>query len=180
MRSYLLGIAIVIILSTSIKNIANNSFKTTSNEYGEKNNKETYITSNNLEKDDIVDDVTDDSFYTFDNINHSIKIEVIEDSITRESAKIKITDTDDNKYLWSNQYHLLKKENNEWTKVEIKNLVGISLNMYTTDDNNELEMVVNYGMPYGPLEDGLYIIVKPVSVNYNELVDIYSNEFEIK
>lgn len=52
--------------------------------------------------------------------------------------------------------------------------------MYTTDDNNELEMVVNYGMPYGPLEDGLYIIVKPVSVNYSELVDIYSNEFEIK
>lgn len=109
MRTYLLGIAIVIILSSSIKNLENNSFKTASNEYGEKSNKETYITSNSIETDDIVNDVTDDSLYTFDNINHSIKIEVIEDSITRESAKIKITDTDDNKYLWSNQYHLLKK-----------------------------------------------------------------------
>lgn len=109
----------------------------------------------------------------------NVTIEVLEDTITRESAEILITDKNEEFYGWGEDFRLEKKKNGNWERMETvgDNLIFNAL-AYLPKENGELKMKVNYGKYYGTLENGIYRIVK--SVYDGEEIDLYSNEFEIK
>lgn len=109
----------------------------------------------------------------------NVTIEVLEDTITRESAEILITDKNEDFYGWGEDFRLEKKRNGNWEKMETlgDNLIFNAL-AYLPKENGELKMKVKYGNYYGTLENGIYRIVK--SVYDGGYIDLYSNEFEIK
>ena len=116
-----------------------------------------------------------------DDIRKNVKINVIEDSITRDSAKVLITYPNDNKYNWDNSYRVEKKAGDSWEELVRKHSVAVPLSNVTMEDEiNQLERTINYADVYDSLEDGTYRIALRVFVNYNKEVWIYSNEFEIK
>lgn len=108
----------------------------------------------------------------------NVKVEILENTITRTSVEILITDNNKQKFGYDEAFKLQKKINGQWSKMDMisDNLTFNSLG-YQIGENNQLKMKVNYGEYYGSLEDGVYRIVKSVysSGNYN----IFSNEFEI-
>lgn len=115
----------------------------------------------------------------FERNPENVTIEVLEDTITRESAEILITDKNEDFYGWGEDFRLEKKKNGNWERMETvgDNLIFNAL-AYLPKESGELKMKVNYGAYYGTLENGVYRIVK--SVYDGGYIDLYSNEFEIK
>lgn len=135
--------------------------------------------SNN--KSDKSDDITSTTITTKDNRDpNKIKIEVIEDTITRKSAKILITDNNASQSTWGLRFKLQKKTNDEWKTLDYisDNVRFNAIGYRTNGENNQLTMTVDYGKYYGTLEDGIYRIVKTYDVLQE--IDLYSNEFTIK
>ncbi len=109
----------------------------------------------------------------------NVTIEVLADTITREMAEILITDKNEDVYGWGENFHLEKKVNGNWEKLEMtSDKLAFNALAYLPNENGELKMKVNYGKYYGTLENGIYRIVK--SVYDGEEISLYSNEFEIK
>lgn len=109
----------------------------------------------------------------------NVTIEVLTDTITREMAEILITDKNEDVYGWGENFHLEKKVNENWEKLEMtSDKLTFNALAYLPNENGELKMKVNYGKYYGTLENGIYRIVK--SIYDGEEIDLYSNEFEIK
>lgn len=109
----------------------------------------------------------------------NVTIEVLADTITREMAEILITDKNEDVYGWGENFHLEKKVNENWEKLEMtSDKLTFNALAYLPNENGELKMKVNYGKYYGTLENGIYRIVK--SIYDGEEIDLYSNEFEIK
>lgn len=109
----------------------------------------------------------------------NVTIEVLADTITREMAEILITDKNEDVYGWGENFHLEKKVNENWEKLEMtSDKLTFNALAYLPNENGELKMKVNYGKYYGTLENGIYRIVK--SIYDGEEITLYSNEFEIK
>lgn len=115
----------------------------------------------------------------FNKSPENVKIEVLENTITRDSASILITDNNDDKYGWGVEFHIEKKVNDSWEQMNFirDDLAWIEI-AYNLDENNQLIQKVQYGDYYGSLENGTYRIEK--RVYDNGYVSLYSNEFEIK
>ena len=47
----------------------------------------------------------------------NVKLEVVENSVTKTGLELIITDTSDLQYPWDNNYYLEKKVNESWEKV---------------------------------------------------------------
>lgn len=140
-------------------------------------NNKAYI-PNNMTVDTNENVTTTDLQTEFNRIPEKVIIEVLEDTITRQSATILITDNNIEKYGWGNNFRLQKKVDDIWEEInEINELNFIAIS-YQVDENNHLKLDTNYGDYYGELKDGIYRIVK--SVYDNGYIDLYSNEFEIK
>lgn len=114
----------------------------------------------------------------FDRSPENVTIEILEDTITRKSAEILITENNENSYGWGKSFRLQRKINGSWEEVETIRDLAFTEIAFNLDENNQLKMKVNYGDYYGELENGIYRIVKPVYDN--GYIDLYSNEFEIK
>lgn len=116
----------------------------------------------------------------FNRSPENVKIEVLENTITRDSARILITDNNEDNYGWGEEFKLQKKENEKWNELDYLDDELLVFNdiAYNLDENNQLIMKVDYGKYYGTLENGIYRIVKPV---YDKgYINLHSNEFEIK
>ena len=112
-------------------------------------------------------------------LQENISIEVIEDSITRESVEIVITDNIREHSGWDEIFNVQERVNGEWQDVKcIQN--GWSLRGAYTGDDNKLNQKLNIEEHYGKLLDGVYRIGKRTYDSDIGYVYIYSNEFEIK
>jgi len=114
----------------------------------------------------------------FNRSPENVTIKVIEDTISRDSASILITDNNEDKYGWGEEFGVQEKANGEW-----KDLDYISDNLSWIDiayelNDNQLTQKLNIKGYYGELSNGIYRIVK--RVYDNGYVSIYSDEFEIK
>lgn len=115
----------------------------------------------------------------FNRSPENVTIKVIEDTISRDSASILITDNNEDKYGWGVEFHIEKKVNNNWEQMNfIRGDLAWNAIAYNLDENNQLIQKVRYGDYYGSLEDGIYRIEK--RVYDNGYVSIYSDEFEIR
>ena len=108
----------------------------------------------------------------------NVTIEVLQDTITKETAEIIITDNNEEQYGWGVDFRVQKKVNRKWEELERTgdDLLSIEI-AYEFDENNQIHTKVNYGKYYGTLEKGTYRIVK--TVYDNGYIDFYSNEFDI-
>lgn len=114
----------------------------------------------------------------FNRSPENVTINVIEDTISRDSVSILITDNNEDKYGWGEEFGVQEKANGEW-----KDLDYISDNLSWIDiayelNDNELTQKLNIKEYYGELSNGIYRIVK--RVYDNGYVSIYSDEFEVK
>lgn len=111
-----------------------------------------------------------------------VSMKIKEGTLTPTGATIIITDITGEENIYGSEYRIDKKENDKWQDAEIiiEGNYGWNLIGYHVDENNTLEMNVEWEWLYGKLEPGTYRIVKGTS-KQGELEDKYfSVEFEIK
>ena len=125
---------------------------------------------------------SDDNTITYPiSLDYSIKnvtIEIVEDTLTRDSADIIITDNNEEKFVYGTDFKVQKKDGDEWFDLEY--LPNTAFNSIAYQMNgNTLELSINFKQYYGSLENGIYKLSKTIYSN-EERYEIYSNEFEIK
>ena len=109
----------------------------------------------------------------------NVTIEVLNDTITRESAEILITDKNEKPFYWGNEFKVQNINNGKWNDVKcINDTANYNEVINELDENNQVKINIDYGKFYGPLEDGTYRIV--MKVYGGQEIDLYSEEFEIK
>ncbi len=109
----------------------------------------------------------------------NVTIEILNETVTRETVEILITDKNENPFYWGESFKVQKKINGVWEELQyISNDFIFNDILYKLDINNQMKMKIDYGKYYGALENGSYRIVK--TVYNNKEMDLYSNEFEIK
>lgn len=109
----------------------------------------------------------------------NVTIEVLKDTITRESAEILITDKNEKPFYWGNEFKIQNINNGKWNDLKfINDTANYNEVINELDENNQVKININYGKYYGPLEDGTYRIV--MKVYDGQEIDLYSEEFEIK
>lgn len=109
----------------------------------------------------------------------NVKIEIVTDSITSSGITLRITDNNSHPYPWKEYYNLKVKVDNNWNDVDKISNVDFSNDVYTLNENNQIEQTINWSNIYGKLPKGTYMIEKTV---YTPLEEIYfsSDEFQIK
>lgn len=109
----------------------------------------------------------------------NVTIEVLKDTITKETVEILITDNNEDQYGWGVEFKVQEKINGKWVDLKyISNDVSWIEIAYVLNENNQITQKLNIEKYYGKLSKGTYRIVKPVYDN--GYIDLYSNEFEIK
>ena len=115
----------------------------------------------------------------FNRSPENVTIEVLKDTVTRETAEILITDKNEHTYGWGENFSLQKKVNGNWEELNtLSDDLTFNALAYLPDENHQLKMKVSYGKYYGALEDGIYRIVK--SVYDGKYINLYSDEFEVR
>lgn len=110
----------------------------------------------------------------------NVTMEVLPDTITRESVTILITDNNEKKGSCGEAFKVQKKTNNEWQNLEpISDMLTWTTIAYMPNENGQFKMSLNIKKCYGELSNGTYRIMKDYAA-YNAGGEIYSNEFKIK
>lgn len=89
------------------------------------------------------------------------------DNVTPTGATILITDNTGEENVYGEWYRIEKFENETWQEVEIvaENPVFTSIG-YLLDENNQLELQVNWDWLYGSLNSGRYRLIKEINHKY--------------
>lgn len=87
-----------------------------------------------------------------------------DNTLTRKGATVIITDTSDRENIYGESYRIDKKDNGKWIELEpiIENHAFTSIG-YSVDENNKLELDIDWEWLYGELKNGEYRIVKDTS-----------------
>ena len=109
-----------------------------------------------------------------------VTIEILNDTITRNSVDILVTDLNETQFGWGDEFWIQKKNNGVWEYVPFKDpdCIRTFVTLYHLDENHQTRMHIDFTKDYGTLENGFYRIVKRVYTN--QFVYLYSNEFEIR
>lgn len=140
------------------------------------NNQENVQDKEKLENkvlDKIEDNNNDDEAYV--KKSELVMLEILEDTITNESATLIITDNNGVPFEFGEYFEIEKKENNEWDELDYLAEKKYLLLAYKRDENNQYKFVINWKDEYGILPSGIYRIVK-----YSNDIKFCSNEFEIE
>ncbi len=107
-----------------------------------------------------------------------VKVEVVEESVTRTGATVIIIDNNDVNFSWNKEvYKIEQKQDNNWSEVTPnKNGFDITIG-YNRDENNQFKFELNWKQDYGSLQNGIYRIVE-IPTDATGII-AYSNEFEI-
>lgn len=94
-----------------------------------------------------------------------VTMSISEGTLTRKSADIVIKDTTAKENIYGEEYRIDKKVNNKWQELDaVKSDYAWNSIGYYVDENNELNMKINWEWLYGTLTDGEYRIVKNTGV----------------
>ena len=142
------------------------------------NSTTSYIPEGVATADDINNSEVKASDLEFNRSPENVKIEVIKDTISRDSVEILITDNYENSYGWGVEFGVQQKINGQWKKLNsVSDDLGWIALAYQLDSNNQLRQKLDIKQYYGELENGVYRIVKPVYDN--GYIDLFSDEFEV-
>lgn len=113
-----------------------------------------------------------------DEISKKVTMEILEDTITKESVMVLITNHSEEKCGWGVEYKVQRKINNKWEDLEpINNAISIPMIAYQMK-GKQSKIKIDYGKEYGTLEKGTYRIVKLVQCK--GYIELCSNEFTME
>ena len=116
--------------------------------------------------------IKDNNEYTLKNVTMNIK----ENTLTKSGATIIITDNNKVKYTYEEYYKLEKRIDHIWYELKPSGDVLFNEIGYLVDDNNELEMNIDWSKTYGNLTSGKYRIIKRI---YDGEYKYFSAEFDL-
>ncbi len=116
--------------------------------------------------------IKDNNEYTLKNVTMNIK----ENTLTKSGATIIITDNNKVKYTYLKYYKLEKRIDHIWYELKPSGDVLFDEMGYLVDDNNELEMDIDWSKTYGNLTSGKYRIIKRI---YDGEYKYFSVEFDL-
>ena len=116
--------------------------------------------------------IKDNNEYTLKNVTMNIK----ENTLTKSGAIIIITDDNKTKYTYEEYYKLEKRIDHIWYELKPSGDVLFNEMGYLVDDNNELEMNIDWSKSYGNLTSGKYRIIKRI---YDGEYKYFSVEFDL-
>lgn len=116
--------------------------------------------------------IKDNNEYTLKNVTMNIK----ENTLTNSGATIIITDNNKVKYTYEEYYKLEKRIDHIWYELKPSGDVLFNEMGYLVDDNNELEMNIDWSKTYGNLTSGKYRIIKRI---YDGEYKYFSVEFDL-
>ena len=116
---------------------------------------------------------------TKDNNEYNLKdvtMKIKENTLTKSGATIIITDNNEIKYTYEEYYKLEKRIDHVWYELKPSGDVFFDEMGYLVDDNNELEMNIDWSKIYGNLTSGKYRIIKRI---YDGEYKYFSVEFDL-
>ena len=116
--------------------------------------------------------IKDNNEYTLKNVTMNIK----ENTLTKSGATIIIKDNNKVKYTYEEYYKLEKRIDHIWYELKPSGDVLFNEMGYLVDDNNELEMNIDWSKSYGNLTSGKYRIIKRI---YDGEYKYFSVEFDL-
>lgn len=116
--------------------------------------------------------IKDNNEYTLKNVTMELK----ENTLTNSGATIIITDNNKVKYTYEEYYKLEKRIDHIWYELKPSGDVLFNEMGYLVDDNNELEMNIDWSKTYGNLTSGKYRIIKRI---YDGEYKYFSVEFDL-
>ena len=99
-----------------------------------------------------------------------------DNTLTKSGATIIITDDNEIKYTYEEYYKLEKRIDHMWYELKLRGDAVFNEMGYLVDDNNELEMDIDWSKTYGNLTSGKYRIVKKI---YDGEYKYFSVEFDL-
>ena len=114
----------------------------------------------------------DNNEYTLEGVTMKIK----DNTLTKSGATIIITDNNKTKYTYEEYYKLEKRIDHIWYELKPSGDVLFNEMGYLVDDNNELEMNIDWSKSYGNLTSGKYRIIKKI---YDGEYKYFSVEFDL-
>ena len=115
----------------------------------------------------------DNEEYTLEGVTMKLK----DNTLTKSGATIIITDNNEIKYTYEEYYKLEKRIDHIWYELKSKGDAVFNEMGYLVDDNNELEMNIDWSKTYGNLTSGKYRIVKRI---YDGEYKYFSVEFDLQ
>lgn len=102
-------------------------------------------------------------------------------TLTRRGATVVITDVSGKDNIYGEEYRIDKKVDGEWKELDVVVEGNYAWNSigYSVDEDNTLELKINWEWLYGKLEGGEYRIVKDTSVALENEKHYFSAEFRI-
>lgn len=137
----------------TIENIFNNSTLLEAKELDEQYDKRDWINEDIIVNEDV------DNGAELNELEH-VRMDIVDGTLTKASAKVRITDYTNNKYIYGSDFRIDKKVGNKWQELEIKNRLVFNAMAYHPDTNGHLEFDINWSYAYGNLTSGRYRIVK--------------------
>lgn len=101
-------------------------------------------------------------------IEDGVYIEVDKDSLTKESATIKVVCENDKTYTIGRDYYIEKYKNSKWVKLNEKEEMVSTMEAIILDKNDSETFQLNWARYYGSLDKGKYRIVKSISLKDSE------------
>ena len=99
-----------------------------------------------------------------------------DNTLTKSGATIIITDDNEIKYTYEEYYKLEKRIDHMWYELKLRGDAVFNEMGYLVDDNNELEMDIDWSKTYGNLTSGKYRIIKRI---YDGEYKYFSVEFDL-
>ena len=116
---------------------------------------------------------------TKDNNEYNLKnviMKLKDNTLTKSGATIIITDDNEIKYTYEEYYKLEKRIDHIWYELKPRGDAVFNEMGYLVDDNNELEMNIDWSKTYGNLTSGKYRIIKRI---YDGEYKYFSVEFDL-
>ena len=114
----------------------------------------------------------DNEGYTLEGVSMKLK----DNTLTKSGATIIITDDNEIKYTYEEYYKLEKRIDHMWYELKLRGDAVFNEMGYLVDDNNELEMDIDWSKTYGNLTSGKYRIIKRI---YDGEYKYFSVEFDL-
>lgn len=106
-----------------------------------------------------------------------VTLEVDKDTVTKNGAKLIITDKNETSYFWGSGFKLQVKNGDKWEDVPLLKTVTFDSNGYNLDENFQAIEEIDWTEAYGEVDAGTYRIIKPLYDN--GYLELYSNDFII-
>ena len=137
----------------TIENIFNNSTLLEAKELDNEYDKRDWVNEEIIVNEDV------DNGAELNELEH-VRMDIVDGTLSKGSAKVRITDYTNKKYTYGSDFRIDKKVGNKWQELELKNPLLTNSMAYYPDHNGHLEFDINWSYAYGNLTPGRYRIVK--------------------